>query len=269
LLPGKCRLDMLLVERGLFPSREPARRAVLAGEVYVDGQRQLKAGTRVAADAVLEVRGRARQYVSRGGEKLRKALEEFSVAVEGRAALDVGASTGGFTDCLLQHGARHVWAVDVGYGQLDWQLRHDSRVTVLERTNIRYVEPSQVPPVDLVVIDVSFISLEKVLPAILPLLLPGGDIVALVKPQFEAGQSEVGKKGVVREPATHERVLHKVISLAASLGLGACGLTFSPLKGPQGNIEFLVHLRAAPTSSTPDIAAGIGAVVSSAHRELE
>ena len=266
---SKERLDTLLVRRGLFNTREQARRSILAGEVYVDGRRESKAGTSVPCTAEVELRSQTPRYVSRGGLKLEKALAVFDAKVQGRDVLDVGASTGGFTDCLLQHGARHVWAVDVGYGQLDWHLRNDPRVTVMERTNIRYVRPDQLPPVQLATIDVSFISLRMVLPPVLSLLAPEGDIVALVKPQFEAGREAVGKKGVVRRPQVHIEVLENVVAVASSLGLVVCALTHSPITGPRGNIEFLMHLSASHQASLgQDWKAEIGKAVDLAHREL-
>lgn len=268
LVAGKERLDVLLVSRGLFTSREQARRSIMAGAVYVDGVRELKPGTAVPENASTEVRGETLPFVSRGGLKLAKALQHFGISVTNRDCLDVGASTGGFTDCLLQNGARHVHAVDVGYGQLAWQLRQDPRVTVLERTNIRHLEPGQVPMVDMVTIDVSFISLTKVLPIVRTLLRAGGDVVALVKPQFEAGREQVGKKGVVRDAATHQRVLTTVIAAAAELGFHAAGVTYSPIKGPEGNIEFLLHLVPADASAADSQSVDVANVVTQAHNEL-
>ncbi|MGI6082494.1 MAG: TlyA family RNA methyltransferase [Limnochordia bacterium] len=268
-MSNKMRLDTWLVRQGWFESREQARRSVLAGEVYVNGRLESKPGTSVASDAEIELRRETPRYVSRGGLKLEKGLSVFALTVAGRNALDVGASTGGFTDCLLQHGARHVWAVDVGYGQLDWKLRNDTRVTVLERTNIRYLEPDRIPPVDIATIDVSFISLNKVLPAVVRLLGPEGDIVALVKPQFEAGRQAVGKRGVIRDPRVHVQVLEGVVDCAHSLQLATCAVTHSPIKGPQGNIEFLMHLSPRPQSTaTDDVKAQLSTLVDQAHREL-
>ena len=232
------RIDLTLVDRGLFPSREKARAAVLAGEVKVDGHTITKAGHSVTADSVIEI-AEARRFVSRGGHKLEGALDGFGIAVEGVAALDVGASTGGFTDCLLKRGAASVAAVDVGYGQLAWELRQDSRVAVFERTNIRSVDTVSIgAPFDVVVIDVSFIGLAKVLPHVLPQVALGGVVLALVKPQFEAGKGRVGKKGVVREAAIHESVLAAVVDEVHEAGWQVRGLTWSPIKGPEGNIEF-------------------------------
>lgn len=240
--PGKERLDLLLVQRGLAESREQARRLIMAGEVLVDEQVSDKPGRTVAADANIRVR-RPLPYVSRGGEKLAAALAAFAVPVAGYTALDVGASTGGFTDCLLQQGAGRVFAVDVGYGQLAWKLRSDPRVVALERTNIRHL--TQLPGgvlADLAVIDASFIGLALVLPPTLRLLTTLAPVIALVKPQFEAGQADVGKGGVVRAANVHARVLQETCALAASLGLHVAGLIASPLLGPAGNVEFLIHL---------------------------
>ena len=232
------RIDAVLTERGLFPSRERARAAVLAGDVRVDGEVVSKAGHLVDEDSEIAIAARQR-FVSRGGEKLAGALEVFGVDVSGARAIDVGASTGGFTDCLLQNGASGVVALDVGYGQLAWSLRTDPRVTVLERTNVRSVDPDEVgAPFDLAVIDVSFISLSTVLPHVVGMLGEEGQLLALVKPQFEAGKGRVGKRGVVRDVETHTDVLQRVVAAARERGLVVRGLTFSPIKGPEGNIEF-------------------------------
>ena len=239
---GKQRLDLLLVERGLAESREQARRLIMAGEVMVDNQVSDKPGRTVGRDVELRVKTPL-PYVSRGGQKLAAALDAFPVDVAGRVGLDVGASTGGFTDCLLQRGAARVFAVDVGYGQLAWKLRSDPRVVPIERTNIRHLE--QLPAgalADLAVIDASFISLALVLPPTLRLLTPEAPVVALIKPQFEAGQDDVGKGGVVRDAKVHARVLHETVALAAELGFGVGGLIPSPLLGPAGNVEFLIWL---------------------------
>ena len=239
----KQRLDLLLVERGLIESRELARRQIMAGEVLVDERVVDKPGRPVPVDATVRVKSLP-PYVSRGGGKLAAALAAFALDVTGLAAVDVGASTGGFTDCLLQHGAAHVYAVDVGYGQLAWSLRQDARVTVLERTNVRYLDalPGGTT-VDLAVIDASFISLSLVLPATLRLLRPNAQIVALIKPQFEAGREQVGKGGVVRDAKVHRRVLDETVALARSLALDVGGLVVSPVVGPAGNVEFLIWLR--------------------------
>lgn len=242
----KERLDVLLVKRNLAESREKAKAIIMAGSVFVDGEREDKAGSSFPADVRIEVKGHALPYVSRGGLKLEKALANFDVTVEGKVCTDVGSSTGGFTDCMLQSGAVKVFAIDVGRGQLDWKLRQDERVVCMEKTNIRYVTPEDIgEPVDFSSIDVSFISLTKVLEPIRGYLRSDGEIVALIKPQFEAGREKVGKKGVVREKSTHEEVIHTVTDYAASIGFTVKKLTFSPIKGPEGNIEYLVHLKKA------------------------
>jgi 23S rRNA (cytidine1920-2'-O)/16S rRNA (cytidine1409-2'-O)-methyltransferase len=258
------RIDVALVERGIFPSRERARAAVLAGEVRVDGVVVTKAGHAVHDDAAIEVVERPR-FVSRGGDKLAGALDAFGTDVAGVRAIDIGASTGGFTDCLLQRGAQSVVALDVGYGQLAWSLRTDDRVTVVERTNVRAAKPSELgAPFDIAVIDVSFISLRTVLPHVVAMLGEDGAMLALVKPQFEAGKGRVGKRGVVRDPAIHEEVLESAAIAAADAGLVVRGLGFSPIKGPEGNIEFWLWAaragEATPTRATD--------VVAEAHRTL-
>jgi 23S rRNA (cytidine1920-2'-O)/16S rRNA (cytidine1409-2'-O)-methyltransferase len=239
----KERIDKLLVERGLAPSREKARALIMAGQVVVGDHVAEKAGQMVPVDAEVRLKGEPLPFVSRGGLKLQKALDEFAIDVTGLTVLDVGASTGGFTDCLLQRGAEKVIAVDVGYGQLAWKLREDTRVTNLEKTNIRYLEPETLDTVpDLAVIDASFISLDKVLPAVLRLVKGDGTIIALVKPQFEVGKGEVGKGGVVRDEAKHRQVIDAVAAEAVSLGLAVRGVTESPITGPKGNREFLMVL---------------------------
>lgn len=239
----KKRLDVLLTEQGYAESRSKAQAIIMAGLVYVDGQKADKAGISYEESVAIEVRGETCPYVSRGGWKLEKALRYFGVDPTGYVCSDSGASTGGFTDCLLQQGAKKVFAIDVGYGQLDWKIRSDERVVVMERTNIRYVTPEDLgEPLDLSVVDVSFISLRIVLPAIKELLKPEGQVLCLIKPQFEAGREKVGKKGVVRDAAIHQEVLDDFVSLANDLGFTILGLTFSPVKGPEGNIEFLGHL---------------------------
>ena len=239
----KKRLDVLLTEQGYADSRSKAQAIIMSGQVYVNGQKADKPGVSYEETVELEVRGAVCPYVSRGGLKLEKALRDFGVKPVDYVCSDSGASTGGFTDCLLQQGAKKVFAIDVGYGQLDWKIRSDPRVVVMERTNIRYVTPDQLGELlDLSVIDVSFISLKIVLPAIKELLKPTGQVLCLIKPQFEAGKDKVGKKGVVRDKATHQEVLEDFISLADSLAFKILGLTFSPVKGPEGNIEFLAHL---------------------------
>lgn len=240
----KERIDKLMVQRQLAGSRERARSLIMAGRVLVNEQVVDKVGTRVDAATEIRLKGDDIPYVSRGGLKLAEALQTFAVDVAGRTAIDVGASTGGFTDCLLQKGAARVFAVDVGYGQLAWQLREDDRVVNLERTNIRMLQPEQLDETpDLAVIDASFISLDKVLPPTLKLLQPGSDVIALIKPQFEVGKGLVGKGGVVRDPELHEQVVARIKALASELGCQVLGLCESPILGPKGNREFLIHLR--------------------------
>jgi len=237
------RLDKLLVERGLVGSREQGQGMILAGDVLVDDRPVTKAGSFVDLQAVIRFRSKPSPYASRGGTKLEKALLEFQIDVSGKTALDVGASSGGFTDCLLVHGAREVFAVDVGYGQLDWKLRNDPRVRVFEKTNIRYLDAAALPrPAELAVIDVSFISLKLVLPAVKKLLVPAGEVIALIKPQFEVGRGKVGKGGVVRSAAEHLRVIEEIRQAAATLGYEGWRVVESPLLGPKGNKEFLIHL---------------------------
>ena len=263
---AKERLDVLLYGRGLARSREEAKRLIMAGLVYVDGQKEDKAGMKYAEDASIEVRGRLIPYVSRGGLKLEKAIRAFSLDLSGKTCIDVGASTGGFTDCMLQNGAAKVYAVDVGYGQFDWKLRNDTRVDLREKTNIRYALPSDYPEqMDFAGIDVSFISLTKVLPAVAGLLKDGAQIAALIKPQFEAGREKVGKKGVVRDPAVHREVIGKVLSFASELPLAVRGLAFSPIRGPEGNIEYLALF----AKENGSIACDISAVVEDAHASLD
>jgi len=241
------RLDALLVERGLAPSRERARALILAGQVQVDGKPAPKAGMAVAHDVSVDLLTPDHPYVGRGGIKLEHALTTFQIAVDGRTALDIGASTGGFTDVLLRRGAARVVALDVGHGQLDWRLRNDPRVIVLERVNARMLTPDQLPDTarrfDIVTIDVSFISLRQILPPVPPLLAPGADVIALVKPQFEAGRADVGKGGIVRDPRVHDRVLDEVTSAAVALGWSLAGSCESPITGMEGNREYLLHLR--------------------------
>ena len=262
----KKRLDVLLTERMYAETRSKAQAIIMSGNVYVDGQKADKPGISYEETVDIEVRGAVCPYVSRGGLKLEKALRDFGVKPEGFVCSDSGASTGGFTDCLLQQGAKKVFAIDVGYGQLDWKIRSDPRVVVMERTNIRYVTPEQLgEALDLSVIDVSFISLKIVLPTIKTLLKSTGQVLCLIKPQFEAGKDKVGKKGVVREPATHKEVLDSFVELADSLDFKILGLTFSPVKGPEGNIEFLGHLSLdAVEGIRPDTAQ----VVADAHKTL-
>ena len=263
----KKRLDVLLVERLYADTRSKAQAIIMSGNVYVNGQKADKAGTSFEETVDIEVRGAVCPYVSRGGLKLEKALRDFGVKPEGYVCSDSGASTGGFTDCLLQQGAKKVFAIDVGYGQLDWKIRSDDRVVVMERTNIRYVTPEDLgEPLDLSVIDVSFIGLEIVLPTIKTLLKPTGQVLCLIKPQFEAGKENVGKKGVVRDPKIHQMVLDNFVSLVDGLGFKILGLTFSPVKGPEGNIEFLGHLTLADVEGIrPDTTQ----VVADAHKTLD
>ena len=247
---AKMRLDVLLVEQGLFPSREQARTAIMSRKVSVDGQIVDKAGAQVHQEAALQVSGQQLPYVSRGGLKLAKAVVSFGLDFNGLVVADIGASTGGFTDCALQNGAARVYAVDVGYGQLAWKLRQDERVVVLEKTNARYLTTTEIPePLDAATIDAAFISLGKLLPALYPLLKPEGFVMALIKPQFEAGRDKVGKKGVVRDPAVHLQVIQNVQTAATDLGFYCWGLDFSPIKGPEGNIEYLLWLGKRPADA--------------------
>ncbi len=263
----KKRLDVLLTEQGYADTRSKAQAIIMSGNVYVNGQKADKPGVSYEETVELEVRGAVCPYVSRGGLKLEKALRDFGVKPVDYVCSDSGASTGGFTDCLLQQGARKVFAIDVGYGQLDWKIRSDERVVVMERTNIRYVTPEDLgEPLDLSVIDVSFIGLEIVLPTIKTLLKPTGQVLCLIKPQFEAGKENVGKKGVVRDPKIHKMVLDNFVSLVDSLGFKILGLTFSPVKGPEGNIEFLGHLT---LDNVEGIRPDTALVVEQAHNTLD
>jgi 23S rRNA (cytidine1920-2'-O)/16S rRNA (cytidine1409-2'-O)-methyltransferase len=264
----KERLDLLLVSRNLAPSREKAKAVIMSGNVYVDGQKEDKAGSMFQDTVKIEVRGNTLPYVSRGGLKLEKAMTHFDLSLQGKVCMDVGASTGGFTDCMIQNGAVKVYAVDVGRGQLDWKLRNDPRVVCMEKTNIRYVVPEDIQePVEFSSIDVSFISLTKVLGPVKELLTENGEIVCLIKPQFEAGREKVGKKGVVRDPAVHGEVIKKVIDWSKELGFGICHLEYSPIKGPEGNIEYLLHLR---KNAPGDLVEGkVDQVVSLAHESLD
>ena len=263
----KKRLDVLLTERGYAENRTKAQAIIMSGLVYVNGQKADKPGVSYEESIDIEVRTGACPYVSRGGLKLEKALRDFGVDPTGYVCSDSGASTGGFTDCLLQQGASKVFAIDVGYGQLDWKIRSDPRVVVMERTNVRYVTPEQLgEPLDLSVVDVSFISLKIVLPVIKTFLKSTGQVLCLIKPQFEAGKDKVGKKGVVRDPETHKEVLDNFVQLANELEFKILGLTFSPVKGPEGNIEFLGHLT---LDERPGIVPDTGYVVSLAHEVLK
>ncbi|MBM7564384.1 TlyA family RNA methyltransferase [Paenibacillus sacheonensis] len=258
---AKERIDVLLVEQGYYDSRVKAKAALMAGLVIVDGERIEKSGMKVPRTASITVKGALHPYVSRGGLKLEKAIKAFGLELEGAVMLDIGASTGGFTDCALQHGAVYVYALDVGYNQLDWSLRQDDRVNVMERTNFRYTVPEDLkgPEPTFATIDVSFISLKLILPALGTLLRPGSGIVALIKPQFEAGREKVGKSGVVREASTHREVLHQVLGFAAGQGYALKQLTFSPITGGEGNIEFLAYWQWEPGT---DIAAPDDALIS-------
>ena len=266
----KERLDVLLVEMGLASSRELAKAYIMAGNVYVDGQKEDKAGTKVPVNADIEVKGGQMKYVSRGGYKLEKAINEFGVQLEGKICLDIGASTGGFTDCMLQNGASKVYAIDVGYGQFAWKLRQDERVVCLEKTNVRYVTHEQVPDEgDFASIDVSFISLTKVLPAVLGVLGPAGQLVCLIKPQFEAGREKVGKKGVVRDINVHREVIEMIVNYVRAQNLGILALDFSPIKGPEGNIEYLIYLDKSQTGmNEEEVTARLEEVVAQSHKIL-
>ena len=266
----KERLDVLLVQLGLANSRELAKAYIMAGNVYVDGQKEDKAGTKVAVNANIEVKGSQMKYVSRGGYKLEKAINEFGVQLEGKICLDIGASTGGFTDCMLQNGASKVYAIDVGYGQFAWKLRNDERVVCLEKANVRYVTHEQVPDEgDFASIDVSFISLTKVLPAVLGVLGANGQLVCLIKPQFEAGREKVGKKGVVRDINVHREVIEMIVNYVRAQNLGILALDFSPIKGPEGNIEYLIYLDKSQTGMTEEeVQARLEEVVAESHKIL-
>jgi len=264
-MAGKIRLDQRITELGLCESREKAKAAIMAGDVYVNGQKALKAGDNVKPEDKIEVRS-AMEFVSRGGYKLKKAMQVFPVRLEDKVCMDIGASTGGFSDCMLQNGARHVYCVDVGYGQLAWKIRSDKRVTNFERTNIRYFEVEVLPEKpDFISVDVSFISLRLVLPRVRELLKDDGEAVCLIKPQFEAGREKVGKKGVVREQSTHIEVVENITAFAGEQGFAVSGLDFSPIKGPEGNIEYLMYIRMQGESVETDIAE----LVARSHTELE
>ena len=265
----KTRLDVAVFEQGYAPSREKAKAIIMAGIVYVNNQKVDKAGFELKEGDVLEVRGKTLQYVSRGGLKLEKAMQEFPITLEGKVCMDVGASTGGFTDCMLQNGAVKVYSVDVGYGQLAWKLRIDERIVNLERTNFRYVTREQIPDeIDFASVDVSFISLKHILPNLNTLLAPDGQAVCLIKPQFEAGKEKVGKKGVVRDLNVHLEVVENVINLAVENGFSVMGLQFSPIKGPEGNIEYLIYLN---KSANPIVSENVNAkeLVNMSHTELD
>lgn len=265
----KERLDVLLVQRGLAPSREKAKAMIMEGNVFVGNNREDKAGTMFDESAVIEIRGNTLKYVSRGGLKLEKAMSHFGITLDDKVCMDIGASTGGFTDCMLQNGAKKVYAVDVGYGQFAWKLRQDERVVCMEKTNIRYVTPEQIADrLDFASVDVSFISLTKVLGPARALLTEEGEMVCLIKPQFEAGREKVGKKGVVRDKAVHEEVIFKVIDFAKEIGFEILNLEYSPIKGPEGNIEYLVYIRRCDADNKED-KVDVNAVVEAAHGELD
>ena len=264
----KERLDALLMNRALFESRAKAQAAIMAGQVLVNEQKIDKPGTPVAPDVQIRLLGNKLPYVSRGGLKLAKALQIFPISVEGKVVADIGASTGGFTDCALQNGAAKVYAIDVGYGQLAWKLRSDERVINMERTNVRYLEKDSLPEqVDAATIDVAFISLDKILPAVHKILKEDGFVIALIKPQFEAGKENVGKKGVVRDAKVHEEVINNVIAFAKEEGCGIAGLDFSPIKGPEGNIEYLLHLTLGEDDAVS--AEYVAQLVSQSHGDLD
>ncbi len=265
----KERLDVLLVKKGLAPSREKAKTMIMEGNVFVGHNREDKPGSTFPEDCEIEIHGNTLKYVSRGGLKLEKAMSHFDISLEGKICMDIGASTGGFTDCMLQNGAAKVYAVDVGYGQFAWKLRQDPRVVCMEKTNIRYVTPADIADLlDFASVDVSFISLTKVLGPARELLCSGGQMVCLIKPQFEAGRDKVGKKGVVRDKAVHEEVITTVITFALENGFSVHNLEYSPIKGPEGNIEYLVHLEKTQTPQQAE-AVDIHAVVEAAHGELD
>ena len=267
----KERLDVLVVRQGLAVSREKAKAVIMAGNVFVNGQREDKAGTMIDVLAEITVKGSQMKYVSRGGLKLEKAMSHFDVTPNEKVCMDVGASTGGFTDCMLQNGAVKVYSVDVGHGQLDWKLRNDERVVCMEKTNIRYVVPEDIQePPALVSIDVSFISLTKVLQPVFNLMTPDGEVVCLIKPQFEAGREKVGKKGVVRDPKVHIEVIRKVIEFAAGIQMESLALEFSPITGPEGNIEYLLHLKKVEGEipADYDTRLQVEQVVAEAHKTL-
>lgn len=266
----KMRLDLLLLEKGYFETREKARRTIMAGLVFVDQQKIDKPGTKVNIESQIIVKGNVNPYVSRGGLKLEKAIKVFEIKLDGKVCLDIGASTGGFTDCMLQNNAKKVFAIDVGYGQLAWKLRQDDRVIVMERTNIRHVEREDLEELgDFASIDVSFISLKLVLPKVLNLLKDTGEIVALVKPQFEAGKEKVGKKGVVKDLLVHKEVVHNIIDFANTLNLNIINFSYSPIKGPEGNIEYLLYMTKSPVIQSKIKDTHIDECIINSHKELD
>ena len=266
----KERLDVLLVNRGLAPSREKAKTMIMEGNVFVNNNREDKAGSTFPDDCNIEIHGKTLQYVSRGGLKLEKAMKHFDITMDGKVCMDIGASTGGFTDCMLQNGAKKVYAVDVGYGQFAWKLRQDERVVCMEKTNIRYVTREQIAePIEFSSIDVAFISLTKVLEPVKALLTPDGEVVALIKPQFEAGREQVGKKGVVRDKAVHLEVVERILAYASGIGFQILNLEFSPIKGPEGNIEYLLYLKKKLNENEEDVEITVKDVVENSHKELD
>ena len=266
----KERLDILLVEKGIINSRERAKACIMEGRVYVNGQKVDKAGEKVSVDSDIEYRGDTLKYVSRGGLKLEKAMKTWNISLDGKVCMDIGASTGGFTDCMLQNGALKVFSVDVGYGQFAWKLRTDERVVCMERTNIRYVTLEDINNelLDFASIDVSFISLKKIMPATLGLLKDDGEVVALIKPQFEAGREKVGKKGVVREISTHKEVVHIIIDFLLEQNLNVLGVGYSPIKGPEGNREYLVYFTKNKDKESSFLRENIDEVVEASHVEI-
>lgn len=265
----KERLDVLLVEKGLFDSRERAQKSIMAGEIFVDGIRVDKAGEKVKKTADIVFKGEVMPYVSRGGFKLEKAIKAFNIELKDKVCMDIGASTGGFTDCMLQNGASKVYAIDVGYGQFAWKLRVDPRVVCMERTNIRYVKPEDIGELcDFASIDVSFISLTKVLPAALNLLNTEGFIVALIKPQFEAGREKVGKKGVVRDKSVHKEVIYKIVNFVKKEGINIIDVEYSPIKGPEGNIEYLIYMTKNARFNSMFAESKIEDIVEKSHLDL-
>ena len=265
----KERLDILLVDRGIITSRERAKTSIMAGKVFVDGRRVDKAGEKVPVTANIEYKGEKLPYVSRGGLKLEKAMKNFPITLEGKVCMDIGASTGGFTDCMLQNGASKVFSIDVGYGQFAWKLRTDERVVCMERTNIRYVKPEDLGElVDFASIDVSFISLKKIMPATVELLKDNGEVVALIKPQFEAGKEKVGKKGVVRDIEVHKEVVFGIIDYLIEHNLNVLGVSYSPIKGPEGNIEYLVYFTKDMGRESTFVREDVDKVVEASHTEI-
>jgi 23S rRNA (cytidine1920-2'-O)/16S rRNA (cytidine1409-2'-O)-methyltransferase len=266
---AKERLDILLVEKGIFSSRERARAAIMAGQIFVDDRRVDKCGEKINENANIEFKGEALPYVSRGGLKLEKAIKNFGISLNDKVCFDIGASTGGFTDCMLQNGAKKVFSIDVGYGQFAWKLRNDPRVVCMERTNVRYVTPEQIGETgDFASIDVSFISLKKVIPAVLNLLNDSGEIVALIKPQFEAGREKVGKKGVVRDPSVHKEVIEGIVDLLLNSNVKIISLDYSPIRGPEGNIEYLIYFTKNEEYEGEFKVSIVDEIVKSAHNGL-